>query len=160
MLQWQGCYSTLTTLVKRFIPTQQTHNVVTASLQRRCSVTTLQRRCNDVVRLLGTGINQSTVNTGGWVVSESRLIFLKFNPFTPSGLFYLNTLDQSISRLRCVCQFLLLPCFIGTPVINANSVDPTQLAFYVNLHRAVIGPSATLTGRWRPDIDLRRMLTG
>ena len=24
----------------------------------------------------------------------------------------------------------------------------------------VIGPSATLTGRWRPDIDLRRMLTG
>ena len=34
-----------------------------------------------------------------------------------------------------------------------------QLAFYVNLHRAVIGPSATLTGRWRPDIDLRRMLT-
>ena len=36
----------------------------------------------------------------------------------------------------------------------------TQLAFYVNLHRTVIGPSATLTGRWRPDIDLRRMLTG
>ena len=34
------------------------------------------------------------------------------------------------------------------------------LAFYVNLHRAVIGPSATLTGRWRPDIDLCRMLTG
>ena len=36
----------------------------------------------------------------------------------------------------------------------------TQLAFYINLHRAVIGPSATLTGGWRPDIDLRRMLTG
>ena len=36
----------------------------------------------------------------------------------------------------------------------------SQLAFYVNLHRAVIGPSTTLTGRWRPDIDLRRMLTG
>ena len=36
----------------------------------------------------------------------------------------------------------------------------SQLAFYVNLHRAVIGPSATLTGRWRSDIDLRRMLTG
>ena len=36
----------------------------------------------------------------------------------------------------------------------------SQLAFYVNLHRSVIGPSATLTGRWRPDIDLRRMLTG
>ena len=42
--------------------------------------------------------------------------------------------------------------------ITATSLP--QLAFYVNLHRAVIGPSATLTGRWRPDIDLRRMLTG
>ena len=39
-------------------------------------------------------------------------------------------------------------------------LDTPQLAFYVNLHRAVIGPSATLTGRWRPDKDLRRMLTG
>ena len=28
-----------------------------------------------------------------------------------------------------------------------NPVEDTQLAFYVNLHRAVIGPSATLTGR-------------
>ena len=36
----------------------------------------------------------------------------------------------------------------------------SQLAFYVNLHWAIIGPSATLTGGWRPDIDLRRMLTG
>ena len=33
-------------------------------------------------------------------------------------------------------------------------------AFYVNLYRAVIGPSATLMGRWRPDVDLRRMLAG
>ena len=45
--------------------------------------------------------------------------------------------------------------------INFNTIIPiSQLAFYVNLHWAVIGPSATLTGRWRPDIDLRRMLTG
>ena len=27
------------------------------------------------------------------------------------------------------------------------AVELTQLAFYVNLYRAVIGPSATLTGR-------------
>ena len=48
------------------------------------------------------------------------------------------------------------------PVIFKGLADlrQSQLAFYVNLHRAVIGPSATLTGRWRPDIDLRRMLTG
>ena len=45
--------------------------------------------------------------------------------------------------------------------VKKNCFQATsQLAFYVNLHRAVIGPSATLTGRWRPDIDLRRMLTG
>ena len=31
---------------------QQTHNVATTSLQRRCNVVTLQRRCNDVVCLL------------------------------------------------------------------------------------------------------------
>ena len=45
-------------------------------------------------------------------------------------------------------------------VYRVNSKKETQLVFYVNLHRAVIGPSATLTGRWRSDIDLRRMLTG
>ena len=41
-----------------------------------------------------------------------------------------------------------------------NREVTSQLAFYVNLYRAVIGPSATLTGRWLPDIDFRRMLTG
>ena len=55
------------------------------------------------------------------------------------------------------------------------NLSPALLAFWVlvKLHfgsfpasilrkstSAVIGPSATLTGRWRPDIDLRRMLTG
>ena len=49
----------------------------------------------------------------------------------------------------------------GLPDFGAFLMDSTsQLAFYVNLHRAVIGPSATLTARWRPDIYLRRMLTG
>ena len=38
--------------------------------------------------------------------------------------------------------------------------DATQPAFFINLQRAVIGPSATLTGRKRPAIDLCRMLTG
>ena len=47
-----------------------------------------------------------------------------------------------------------MQCFLMWTAMTA------QLALYVNLHRAVIGPSATLTGRWRPDIDLRRMLTG
>ena len=48
-----------------------------------------------------------------------------------------------------ICDCILSSIFVSS-----------QLAFYANLHRAVIGPSATLTGRWRPDKDLRRMLTG
>ena len=46
-----------------------------------------------------------------------------------------------------------------TSKLSQNLVVP-QSAFSVNLYRAVIGPSATLTGRWRPDIDLRRKLAG
>ena len=48
----------------------------------------------------------------------------------------------------------------GWSGLHCPHMPESQLAFYVKLHRAVIGPSATLTGRWRPDIDLRRMLTG
>ena len=63
---------------------------------------------------------------------------------------------------RSVASDLDLHSFCHCPfywVLGINVIF-TQLAFYVNLHRAVIGPSATLTGRWLPDIDLRRMLTG
>ena len=35
-----------------------------------------------------------------------------------------------------------------------------QLAFFINLQPSVIGPSAILTGRERPAIDLCKMLTG
>ena len=46
----------------------------------------------------------------------------------PSGPFYLNTLDRSISNLRGggLVTFLLLTCFIEFLVFNANSVDPDQ----------------------------------
>ena len=43
-----------------------------------------------------------------------------------SGLFYPKSLDRSISNRRNVCLVLLLPCFIETPVLNANNVDPDQ----------------------------------
>ena len=36
---------------------------------------------------------------------------------------------------------------IYSAVSDGSLNDTPQLAFYVNLHRAVIGPSATLTGR-------------
>ena len=51
-----------------------------------------------------------------------------FNPFIPSGLFYLNYFDRYISNRKGVWLFsLFLLCFIEIrviPVINANSVDP------------------------------------
>ena len=49
---------------------------------------------------------------------------------------------------------------IPNKYICRNYVITTQLAFFINLQRAVRGPSATLTGRERPAIDLYRMLTG
>ena len=78
--------------------------------------------------------------------------------------------DQTERMLTLIWVFTGRTChFVGFVVrwlkyetfnIRCTVFILTQLAFYVNLHRAVIGPSATLTGRWRPDIDLRRILTG
>ena len=59
---------------------------------------------------------------------------------------------------NCIYNYSIFFLNLSLPVDESKTA--AQLAFYVNLHRAVIGPSATLTGRWRPDIDLRRMLTG
>ena len=50
------------------------------------------------------------------------------NPFMPSGLVHLNSLDSSISNSMVSGYFLLLPCFIEICVFNANSVDPNKTA--------------------------------
>ena len=44
----------------------------------------------------------------------------------PSGIFYLKSLDKSISNRRGSVYFLLLPCFKEFPLFNANTVDPDQ----------------------------------
>ena len=44
----------------------------------------------------------------------------------PSGLFYLSSLDKSISYIRGVWLVLLLSCFVEISEINANRVDPDQ----------------------------------
>ena len=49
-----------------------------------------------------------------------------FNPFMPNEIFYLRFFDRSISNRRDVWLVLLLLCFIGIPVFNANSLDPDQ----------------------------------
>ena len=82
------------------------------------------------------------------------------------NLICLNYLSPRACELSpCLVQFSISLCwwihYITTNTSKGKrDLTASQLAFYVNLHRAVIGPSATLTGWWRPDIDLRRMLTG
>ena len=49
-----------------------------------------------------------------------------FNPFMPSGFFYLNSLNMFISYIRGVWLVLLLSCFIEISELNANSVDYDQ----------------------------------
>ena len=44
-----------------------------------------------------------------------------------SGLFYHNSLDQSISNSRVSIYFLLLLCYKEIPVVNGNSDDPDQM---------------------------------
>ena len=51
---------------------------------------------------------------------------LMVNPFMPSGLFYLSSLDRFISYIRVSGLLSLLPCFVGISERNANSVDPDQ----------------------------------
>ena len=79
-----------------------------------------------------------------------------------------NTLVHTVWPKFCLLSSCFLKYLVEWETVNTlgrhllyylNNFLISQLAFYVNLHRAVIGPSATLTGRWRPDIDLRRMLT-
>ena len=42
------------------------------------------------------------------------------DPLMSSGLFYLNSLDRSISNIRGVGYILILSCMITVPVLNAK----------------------------------------
>ena len=44
---------------------------------------------------------------------------IKFNLFQPSGLFYLNSLDRSVSSIRGAWLVLLLSCFVEISELNA-----------------------------------------
>ena len=46
-----------------------------------------------------------------------------FNPFMPSGFFYLNSWTSPFPVKGASGKCLLLPCFTEIPVLNANSVD-------------------------------------
>ena len=52
----------------------------------------------------------------------------------PSGRFYLNSSDRSISYIRVTGLFLLLSCFIEISVLNTNSLDLDQKPQSLGLH--------------------------
>ena len=50
-----------------------------------------------------------------------------FNPFMPCGLFYLKSLDRSISFIRDVWLVLSSSCFVEISELNSNKVNPDQM---------------------------------
>ena len=44
----------------------------------------------------------------------------------PSGLFYVQSWDRSISFIRGVWLVFIIISFVAIPKLNANSVDPDQ----------------------------------
>ena len=54
--------------------------------------------------------------------------FIHLNPFMPCDLFYLNSLDRSISYYKgYLVSFLLFSCFVEISELFANNVDPDQM---------------------------------
>ena len=103
-------------------------------MQRRIDVaSTLMRRCMNIMCPLGSGR-----------VKFSSQIFLLL--LAIPRLFHKRS---SSSLMQTSSSYA--PTFSGNTVSSLNRetflLQVAQLAFYVNLHRAVIGPSATLTGR-------------
>ena len=45
------------------------------------------------------------------LMQHTMKITVKINRFIPSGLFYLNSMDRSISNLRGLCSVLIVTMF-------------------------------------------------
>ena len=58
--------------------------------------------------------------------SDTLNLLICFNPFLPSGFFYYNSLDLSISNIRGVWLDFINTMFYRNLCIYANSVDPDQ----------------------------------
>ena len=127
------------------------------SLNRRTVF--LQNLLNHI-RFSFSGISDNSNNIFQQIFTFACLLI--FDWISPNKKFVLHKywLFQKLQKRRA--KFLSpsgLPRATLSPL--GRLFRPSRpVAWSLNLHRAVIGPSATLTGRWRPDIDLRRMLTG
>ena len=58
--------------------------------------------------------------------NQSIFSMCGFNPYMPSGLFYLNSLDRFISYIGGVWLVFNITMFSGVSELNATSVDPYQ----------------------------------
>ena len=83
-----------------------------------------------------------------------------FKRWQTDAFLFLFFLENRFWLLMPRRKFAWCVIFFLGKILKIFQTVLSQLAFYVIRHRAVIGQSATLMGRWRPDIDLRRMLTG
>ena len=66
----------------------------------------------------------TTCNSG--ITLNTMLLTVQINPFMPSGLFYLNSLNQSISHKRGVWLVFIITMLLEISVFNANSIDSDQ----------------------------------
>ena len=96
--------------------------------------------CLEMAEILSKDTNRAKTNIKYFRSSSAFFV----NPFMPSGLFYHNSLDRSISYIRGVWLgffLLLLSYFIDISELNANSVDPDQTP------RSALFAYVTFTGR-------------
>ena len=82
----------------------------------------------------------------------------------PSGLFYLKSLNRSISNRRDVWFLLIIPCFIEMPVFNANSVHldqmPRSAASDLGLHCLLMSLLWDARHKWVEITDIDRCNRG
>ena len=58
---------------------------------------------------------------------QVHVLINTFNPFMSSGLFYLNSVDRSISYISGVRLVFIIIMFCRISEFNANIVDPDQM---------------------------------
>ena len=63
---------------------------------------------------------------GYGLAAECKFFFHLLNPFIPSGLFHINSLDRFVSSIRSAWSVFFITIFIAIPDLNTNNVDPDQ----------------------------------
>ena len=97
-------------------------NVKTISFWKKEHTTDMKMGVSVLLRLFISSNEVCNIEYTLKLIHEQNWI----NPFMPSGLFYINSLDRSISYIRSLVDFHYHYAFLVIPVVNAYSVDPDQ----------------------------------